>query len=421
MATTITNMKALKNAIRFASRDKHRPILRGVWLAENGDMVATDAYRLLVVHGACSGEAVHVPIGLARQVAKSKSKSAVVTDDGTTVRVKLDDGTELEERAEYGKYPDYTRLMGGGERTVAYVDPKRIAPILKGLKDVHISVADRDLYIGGEVFEKHCDGDDAEIKLNAAFLRDALAACGKIAELHIESSLKPMRIVSDEAEAIIMPIRIDSPAKKPEPPKVKPEPPQAEKGQPKKAEPKKEERMDKPITCECYGRSFYSSRPKGEEVRVCNELVFVVGDAYKYRVGGREYAAACLGYDYYRGEQKVLFAVFDGAEWQGYLRTVDWSKLKRLNNNRIGEAVLASEAVDEGAQTEASEPVETAAQVTLETLRERFGGKDNVAVTQKREGTPIWVEGDTRQLRDELMELGFKWAPKRKGWYLKTA
>ncbi|MEC0434404.1 DnaJ domain-containing protein [Bacillus subtilis] len=32
-------------------------------------------------------------------------------------------------------------------------------------------------------------------------------------------------------------------------------------------------------------------------------------------------------------------------------------------------------------------------------------------------GTWVWVSGQTYQIRDELKELGFKWAGKKKAWF----
>jgi len=65
------------------------------------------------------------------------------------------------------------------------------------------------------------------------------------------------------------------------------------------------------------------------------------------------------------------------------------------------------------------EPVEQAAEVSLESMRKWCEGKNAVA-TQKREGCPIWIEGDTKPFQAELKEMGFRWAPKRKGWYLRA-
>lgn len=64
--------------------------------------------------------------------------------------------------------------------------------------------------------------------------------------------------------------------------------------------------------------------------------------------------------------------------------------------------------------------VEAAGAVSLEAMRKWCEGKGLVA-SQKREGTCIWVEGESRDYADELKEMGFRFAKKRKSWYLNPA
>ena len=58
--------------------------------------------------------------------------------------------------------------------------------------------------------------------------------------------------------------------------------------------------------------------------------------------------------------------------------------------------------------------------VTLEAMQ-AWANERNLVATQKREGTCIWVEGDSKEYADELKELGFRFAKKRKSWYLNPA
>jgi uncharacterized coiled-coil protein SlyX len=55
--------------------------------------------------------------------------------------------------------------------------------------------------------------------------------------------------------------------------------------------------------------------------------------------------------------------------------------------------------------------------VTLETMQAWCEGK-NLVATQKRAGTCIWIQGESEPWKDELKELGFRFSPKRKSWYL---
>lgn len=246
---------------------------------------------------------------------------------------------------------------------------------------------------------------------------------------------------------------------------------------------KQETRQDKPITVECFGRKFYASHERGKVIHPGGEsagVSFEVGKAYRYRESGHEYAAASLGYDVYKGQKKCLFAVFEDGEWKGYLRTMAWAKLKALANNPIDEqkkltpppvkaekketpaapkppAKKATEKKEDtldkrieelekqlketraeleqvwkenetlkkakGSAPKAPKPAKAAdkvAEVSLETMQEWCEGK-NLLATQKREGACIWVEGESTPYKDELVEMGFRFAKKRKSWYLNPA
>lgn len=66
--------------------------------------------------------------------------------------------------------------------------------------------------------------------------------------------------------------------------------------------------------------------------------------------------------------------------------------------------------------------VETAAAVTIESMREWVKGKDGLRIEQagKNPANPIWVCGPSKQYREELMAMGFKWGTSKKfgkGWH----
>ena len=42
-----------------------------------------------------------------------------------------------------------------------------------------------------------------------------------------------------------------------------------------------------------------------------------------------------------------------------------------------------------------------------------------IAVTRKNERSCWWVTGDTKPRRDQLKEMGFRWSPKKRAWYLR--
>ena len=87
-------------------------------------------------------------------------------------------------------------------------------------------------------------------------------------------------------------------------------------------------------TVACNGRQFYATMDEGQTTTLA-EVSFMCGRGYRYRVRKHDYAAYFLGFDSYRGERKYLFAMFDGGEWLGYIRTVNWAKLKAMSNNPL--------------------------------------------------------------------------------------
>lgn len=484
MKGTLENpVKVMRRALKFASRDAKRPILTAVHLDESGDVVSTDSYRLFA-EGAWDGPTMNVDYATAYDISKCKVKGNETAEfelKGGKLAVRMGDGTVINGATVEGKYPDYSKFFEIETRTTAYVKPEQVLPILRehAKGNVRIDVCNRDVVISGASgepepavrFDKACDGEDKLVEVKAAYLKEALQCMGDVAEIRIEASHKPLVVSSgDGTDVLVMPVRLGGTKE----PKVKT---------------KKEERVEKKetITVECFGRSFYASHRKGEFITPggpSERVSFEVGKAYRYREGGHEYAAASLGYDVYKGQKKCLFAVFEGGEWRGYLRTMAWGKLKTLANNPLDEpkqdepkkltpppvkadkprkqapkapakpkteekgndmekrieelearlkamSAELEEVWKENAQLKATkpevkpepkpEPAEVKAEVvSLETMQQWCEGKGLVA-SQKREGTCIWVEGDSKEYADELKELGFRFAKKRKSWYLNPA
>lgn len=340
-------VRVMKRAMVFASGNAGRPILCAVHLDECGDVVATDSYRLYVEQGAWSGPSVDIDYATAYDIAHCKVRgndTAELEVDGERVDVRMGDGTKIVGGCLEGKYPDYGKLFPSGKPSMtAYMRVKEALPIVEAHRKkksaVRVESACRDLVMcgaNGDVepgyrVEKACDGEDMAVALNAEFLKSALKAVGEYAEVRVWGATKPVVVTWDGNDrkaptVLLMPVRFEVDAE----PKVKE----------KVGTGKKEEQVKtgENITVECFGRGFYASHPKGTRLTEGGgEVAFVVGDAYRYRFKGRDYAASFLGYDTYKGERKLLFAVFKDGVWQGYLRTVAWAKLKALANNPLDE------------------------------------------------------------------------------------
>ena len=437
------DLKALKRAVKFASRDKSSPTLMAVHLDRCGDVVATDAYRLYVEHGAWEGEEVNLEIGFAREVAKLKGATAEVWSDGGASIVARAD-REVRGSAVRNKYPDYTTVLKGLEtRAVAYVG-KQVKPVLdehKRMKQkVRFDVADRDLHVSGIGIaqptlsvEKACDGADVSIGFDPAFIGSALAAVGWNARVAVTSAVKPgvvWPLDNQRIEIVVMPVRIDE-AKK-------------AKQAPKSAEPEIGGSMEGLkgkhvcITGVLAGmtrsEAFIRLRAVGgvpcENFTKKTEVLVVGAKSGK---GKRQKADKAIA-----DGQKV--EVVDGTTFVQALRKAEQEmeeamakKVEQKAKEKAGaEAKATVKQVGTGVTAITIEPPKhpkapkkeqiqaQAMEVSLKAMQAWCEGKNAVA-TQKRDGCPIWVEGDTKPYQAELKELGFRWAPKRKGWYFPAA
>ena len=443
--------KTFKTARKFTSKDASRPILGCVHLDGNGDAVATDSYRMLVKHGAYDGESIDVPAELVQKLAKlpASVKSCKIEDDGYTVVARYG-GCELKASAEFGKFPNY-KALSKQEKTVAvaHVLTKQLIPLLKEYKKTNsnavLVVRNRDLYVCGSDtdsvkarFEKWCDGGSAEIGFNPSYLRDALEACGNEAELHFESPIRPLIARNGEVEVIVMPVRVDEKAVEKAAKKFKTAPKSPEPAIDGEVGSLKGQRVCITGTLAGMTRSEAFTRLELAGATPCENL----NKSVTLMVIAKNAGASKLGKLEKAIEKGQKIRVVNGTEFEKALK----EQGKTAGEKAIAKAAKKPElpkteikvtraaiiptadgikttVIDEHVETvEAkSEVVEAAAEVTLATMRERFADRPNVAVTQKRSDSPIWVEGETKPLHDELVELGFRWARKRSAWYYRVA
>lgn len=458
-------VRIAKKIRRFTSRDESRPILCGIHLDECGDVVATDSYRLFIEHGAWDGPSIDLPAETLDELTKRKLKgndTATVEYEskGEIVKTELSGGERFADSHPGGTYPNYKSLCGGKVNTIAYVKTKELLPIvqehIKLNQTVLIDVTERDLRVRGVGeeplpeyrVEKACDGADNEVTLNATYLRDALNVCGEVAEIRIESHIKPVAIVDGNTEIVVMPVRMVP-----------------TKATTKKAEPKRE----KPLTSttnEELARSIYrialdraasdpDSRVEGNNAQ-CHDrnLVFEYERAGKltkethgdytswYRDG--EFVT-CIERRWSKRKIHLTYPELKPFKHKADLVAARKTEPKKEDNdmeNRIKELEEQLKATraeldavwkenehlkrskpEPKAEPKAETPkpkVDVPTTVTLETMQEWCEGKGLIA-TQKREGTCIWVEGASKPYADELKELGFRFAKKRKSWYLTPA
>lgn len=492
--------KLFKTLLKTTSKDATRPILGCAYLAENGDAVSTDTYRLTVVHDAWSGGAnISIPNEVVRGLAKAKAaiKTAelTVSDDGGFIKATLSDGTEFGDELPNGKFPNYLQLFEGlKDNTTAYVKTKEALAVIrehvKCKREVRVDVYKDNIRIYGYGeerlpewgCEKAAEGMDNIATFNGAWLRDALMACGNTAELHIDSGIRPMIVKDAERniEVLVMPIN---------------RPTNTAKNATPKAERKPERKPVNPAVKHDLETALYKiaidraandpdSRVYGGNANCGHRnLVFEyersgqlthdeLGDLTSWYVDGE--FVVCIERRWSKrkihlthpelkpfkhkadlvASRKVERAAKEkaGADVKATVSDMgdgvtavviepkkednDMELKKRIEeleaelakrNAELEEVWKENETLKRAPKPEpkAEEPkpepkADMPTAVTLETMQAWCEGKGLLA-TQKRAGTCIWVEGDSKPYADELKELGFRFAKKRKSWYFATA
>lgn len=482
-------IRIAKKIRKFTSRDANRPILCGIHLDECGDVVATDSYRLFIEHGAWEGPSIELPTETLDELTKLKIKgndTATIEYEskGEVVKTELSGGERFADSHPGGTFSNYKSLCGGKVNTIAYVKTKELLPIvrehIKLNQTVLIDVTNGDLRVRGVGeeplpeyrVEKACDGADNEVTLNATYLRDALNVCGEVAEIRIESHIKPVAIVDGNTEIVVMPVRMVP-----------------TKATTKKAEPKRE----KPLTSttnEELARSIYrialdrAANDPDSRVEGGNASSYDRNLVFEYERAGKLTKLECGDFtSWYRDgefitcierrwskrkihltypelkpfkhkadfvaarkvEQAAPVKVEATVTEHADVTAIEIKPTKKEDNdmeNRIKELEEQLKATraeldavwkenehlkrskpEPKAEPKAETPkpkADVPTTVTLETMQAWCEGKGLIA-TQKREGTCIWVEGESKPYADELKELGFRFAKKRKSWYLTPA
>lgn len=223
MKGTLTNpVRVMKRAVKCMNKDMNRPSRCAVHLDECGDVVATDSYRMSIERNVWDGPSMEIPAELARWMAKRKvsaGERATISEKDGRVKAAFPNGEKFACEAFEGKYPNYKHLERKSYNTVAYVKPKLLLPVIRELvrqkEHVVIGVYDRNLRISASNvelpegrFEKACDGEDAVIAFNAAYLRDALDVFDKndVVEIRIEGAMRPAVIAQGGIKVLVMPI-----------------------------------------------------------------------------------------------------------------------------------------------------------------------------------------------------------------------
>lgn len=232
---------ALAQVVIAASIDENRPVLAGVYLHSEGDiltLVATDSYRLAerqIKLPTAPKEALNAIVPartmaeLVRVLADTEGDISIYLSDNQVMFQA--DNIELVSRLIDGQFPNYQQIIPEQSETQAIIDTAEFSRITKmaslfareNAGSIRIEIqAEGEMRIASsasQVGENHssaeCEvaGDDGEISLNARYLADALAVIKtKQVSFSISGRLNPcvLRPEGDDADDylhIIMPLR----------------------------------------------------------------------------------------------------------------------------------------------------------------------------------------------------------------------
>lgn len=234
---TVAEMKQTLQQVLFAaSNDDARPVLTGVYMHSDKDMLyvaATDSYRL-------AEKSLKRSVGEMSLLLPSQSLQELLRslkDDSATLQISFDEqqarfkvlDVEIVTRLVDGQYPDYKKLLPSSFETTATLTRQALNEITKvsslfareaagsitllvddAKKEVSISSIASQVGENTASAEAEIEGN-ASITLNSRYILDALAAFdGEKVTIHINGKLDPC-ILTDPDDAsylhVIMPVK----------------------------------------------------------------------------------------------------------------------------------------------------------------------------------------------------------------------
>ena len=223
--------EALNRVLPFTSKEDNRPVLQCVlFKAKEGKltMVSTDGFRLAVVTLDYDGEGEALILrddlrGIANALRKAHRVNLSFEKSGDSL-----DGTSLvidteitryKWRGADGSFPDYEKLIPTDTTTTAHLDTveagKAIASlkVLADSKDYPI-----DLHLNGGIvmscpddkgeatMPADIEGGEVRVRIDGAYLNEALRACGGMVDLKLTDGKSPVLFAVDGYQLVVMPM-----------------------------------------------------------------------------------------------------------------------------------------------------------------------------------------------------------------------
>jgi len=232
--------EALNRVLPFTAKEDNRPVLQCV-LFKAGDgkltLVSADGFRLAMVTLDYDGEGEALILrddlrGIANALRKAHRvnlsfEASGESLDGTSLVIDTEI-TRYKWRGTDGSFPDYEKLIPAEANVTAHLDTVEAGKAIASLKvladtksypiDLHLNggiVMSSPDDKGEATMPADIEGEEVRVRIDGAFLTEALRACGGMVDLKLTDGKSPVLFVVDGYQLVVMPM-LTSESQKPE-------------------------------------------------------------------------------------------------------------------------------------------------------------------------------------------------------------
>jgi len=232
--------EALNRVLPFTAKEDNRPVLQCV-LFKAGEgkltLVSADGFRLAVVTLDYDGEGEALILrddlwGIANALRRAyrvnlSFEASGESLDGTSLVIDTEI-TRYKWRGADGSFPDYEKLIPAEANVTAHLDTVEVGKAIASLK----VLADSkdypiDLHLNGGIVMSNPDdkgevtmpadieGGEVRVRIDGAYLNEALRACGGMVDLKLTDGKSPVLFAVDGYQLVVMPM-LTADSQKPE-------------------------------------------------------------------------------------------------------------------------------------------------------------------------------------------------------------
>ena len=223
--------EALNRVLPFTAKEDNRPVLQCV-LFKAGEgkltMVSADGFRLAMVTLDYDGEGEALILrddlrGIANALRKAHRvnlsfEASGESLDGTSLVIDTEI-TRYKWRGADGSFPDYEKLIPTEANVTAHLDTVEAGKAIASLKVLADSKSyPIDLHLNGGIVMSSPDdkgevampadieGGEVRVRIDGAFLTEALRACGGMVDFKLTDGKSPVLFVVDGYQLVVMPM-----------------------------------------------------------------------------------------------------------------------------------------------------------------------------------------------------------------------